>query len=120
MTERVMKYHNNNLLLCFHFSEDSPPWCHSTTNGATWKRKYMLVNVCSKYVNIKFSAHDAFRNIGRPNNLKVFGSNKPKGQNKGGIRGRCNENIIRDLMEKVRQCFIAMDLQLPLLQTCWK
>jgi hypothetical protein len=29
----------------FHFSEDSPPSCYSTTNGATFKRKYMPINV---------------------------------------------------------------------------
>jgi len=35
------------------------------------------------YVDIKFSAHDEFqyRNIGKPNNLKVSGSNKPKALN---------------------------------------
>ena len=43
-----------------------------------------------KNVDIKFSAHDAFlelpssgkaqyRNIGKPNHIKVFGSNKTKG-----------------------------------------
>ena len=96
MTERVMKVYIIIITYYyFHFSKDFSPWCHSTTNGATWKRKYMLVNVCSNYVNITFSAHDAFRNIGRPNNLKVFGSNKSKGQNKGGIDFGLDVDVMR-------------------------
>jgi len=30
---------------------------------------------------ITFSGYAQYRNIGKPNNLKVFGSNKPKGIN---------------------------------------
>ena len=49
-------------------------------------------NRCNKNVDIKLSAHDAFlvtfiryaqnRKIGKPNILKVFGSNKTKGPNR--------------------------------------
>jgi hypothetical protein len=40
----------------------------------------------NKYIDIKFSAHDAYaqsRKVGKPNNLISFGSNKPKDHQHG-------------------------------------
>jgi hypothetical protein len=56
------------------------------------KHRYQ-VQCAQRVYEITFIGYDQYRNIGKPNNLKVFGSNKPRGLNRIATKSVEEENL---------------------------